>query len=79
VRNRETPRNITIKGTYKAGSKIAYASGNNASSPPPPSTSQVSLASHTGRIDTAITLRCLLQAVRPMSMPTPRSVPSSTT
>src|SRR3569833_2080617 len=44
------PSSMAVMGAYKAGIAPAYASGKAASSPPPPSTSQVSLPSHTGAI-----------------------------
>src|SRR6187402_1456310 len=58
---------------------IAYASGKAAISPPPPSTSQVSLPSQTGAIAFIAVSRSRPTSKRVNNMPMPRSNPSITT
>src|SRR5512146_1355211 len=57
----------------------AKASGNTASSPPPPRISQVSLKSQTGATEAIIRSRSCASGRNPNSMPTPRSKPSRST
>ena len=57
----------------------AYASGKAANNPPPPSTSQVSLPSHTGAIEFMAVSRSRPTGSRENSTPMPRSNPSMTT
>src|SRR5690349_15264392 len=56
-----------------------YASGNAANNPPPPSTSQVSLPSHTGAMEFIAVSRSLPTGKAPNITPMPRSKPSMTT
>src|SRR4051794_11480331 len=58
---------------------MPYASGNAASNPPPPSTSQVSLPSHTGATEFIAVSRSLPTPNTGNRMPMPRSKPSITT
>ena len=73
------PSSISSNGKYTAGMMIANASGKIASSPSPPSTSHVSLPSHTGATDVIISVRASSSRAIGKRMPMPRSKPSSNT
>ncbi len=82
--SKATPRNtsassMAISGAYSADMMMAYASGNAAINPPPPSTSQVSLPSHTGAMEFIAVSRSRPTPNTGNRMPMPRSKPSMTT
>src|SRR6185437_4116110 len=80
----DTPRKIRhtsmkTSGRYSADSTVEYTSGKTANSAAPPSTSQVSLPSHTGATVFIIRSRSFSSGKNGKTMPMPRSKPSSTT
>jgi len=70
---------MSSTGRYSADSTVAYAFGNAASSPAPPSTSQVSLPSQMGAAVFIMWSSCFSSSANGARMPRPSTKPSSST